>query len=74
MLIDLKPKILDYTLMERKNCYQKLLTLVILIGEQMLVMQMIHQTLKLMLVMETKDLYSEIKEIVNKLMLILAKN
>ena len=74
MLIDLKQKILDYTLMERKNCYQKLLTLVILIGEQMPVMQMIHQTLKLMLAMETKDLYSEIKEIVNKLMLILAKN
>ena len=66
MLIDLKQKILDYTLMERKNCYQKLLILVILIGEQMLVMQMIHQTLKSMLVMEIRDLYSEIKEIVNK--------
>ena len=46
MLIDLKLKILDYTLMEKKNYSLKLLTLVISIGELMLVMLMIHQTLK----------------------------
>jgi len=55
MLTDLKLKISDFILNQKKNYYQNHQICLILIGELMHVVLMIHQILKLMLVMEIKD-------------------
>ena len=55
MLTDSKLKILDFILNQKKNYCLNHQICLILIGELMHVVQMIHQILKLMLAMEIKD-------------------